>query len=125
MRLSTRVHGTIDIVIGLLLVLGPWLLDFAESRGGWTAMLVGIAILLNALVTDFEIGRLRRLEIPVHLWIDGLLGLLLATSPWLFEFDQTVWIPHVVAGVLLIVVALLSNTVPGYDRRQSNRSAAG
>lgn len=125
MRLSTRVHGTMDIVVGLLLVVGPWLLGFAQSRGGLIAILIGIAIIINALVTDFEIGQLRRLEIPVHLWIDGLLGLLLATSPWLFEFDRTVWIPHVVAGVVLIVMALLTKTVPGYDRRQSNPVTAG
>ena len=125
MRLSTRVHGTMDLVIGLLLVVVPWLLGFAQSRGGLTAILIGIAIILNALVTDFEIGQVRRLEIPVHLWIDGLLGLLLATSPWLLEFDRTVWIPHVVGGVLLIIVALLTKTVPGYDRRQSNAVAAG
>lgn len=125
MRLSTRAHGTMDLVIGLLLLAIPWLLGFGEGPAGWVAMLVGGAIIINALVTDFEVGRVRRLSIPVHLWIDGILGLLLAASPWLFEFDQTAWIPHVAAGVLLIVIALISKTVPGYERRQSRPVAAG
>jgi hypothetical protein len=42
---------------------------------------------------------------------------LLATSPWIFGFDTEVWIPHVALGVLEIAVAVVTDTIPGYERR--------
>jgi hypothetical protein len=61
----------------------------------------------------------RRLPMPVHLWLDGLSGLLLAASPWLFGFDQQVCAPHVALGILEVLAAFLTNTVPGYERRRA------
>ncbi|HUE95917.1 MAG TPA: SPW repeat protein [Longimicrobiaceae bacterium] len=124
MRLSTRVHGTFDLGIGVLLIVLPWFLGFGGSTAAWTAALVGVAVAANALLTDFELGRIRRIAIPVHLWIDGLLGVFLAVSPWLLQFDRTAWVPHVLVGVALAAAALLSETVPAYDRRRSLSAAA-
>lgn len=118
MRLSSRTHGIIDLVIGLALLITPFALGFGlVDAAGWVAVAAGIAVLLNMLLTDFEFGRMRSVQLTVHLWIDGLIGLFLAASPWLLTFDQTAWVPHVAAGVLLIIVAFLTQTIPGYDRR--------
>lgn len=126
MRLSTRVHGLLDYAIGLLLIAAPWLLGFA--RGGaetWVPVAVGGSALLYSLFTDYELGLVRKVQMPVHLWLDGLGGLLLAVSPWLFGFDELVWIPHVAAGVVEMAVAFFTDTIPGYDRRQGGRAATG
>jgi hypothetical protein len=126
MRLSTRVHGFLDYAVGLLLIAAPWLLGFA--RGGaetWVPVAVGGGALLYSLFTDYELGLVRKIQMPVHLWLDGLGGLLLAVSPWLFGFDELVWIPHVAAGMVEIVVAFFTDTIPGYERRQGTRAAAG
>ena len=125
MRVSTRVHGIIDDLIGAALVASPWLLAYGiAGPAGWVAVAGGLAIILNTLTTDFEMGRFRSIPIPVHLWIDAVLGLFLAVSPWLLSFDQTAWAPHLAAGILIILVAFLTATVPGYDRR-SDAAAAG
>jgi hypothetical protein len=116
--LTTRVHGFLDYTVALLLIAAPWLLGFA--RGGaetWVPVGLGVATILYSLFTDYELGIVRRLQMPMHLWLDALAGVLLAVSPWLFNFDQVVWIPHVVVGVTEVVVAFLSQTVPGYERR--------
>ena len=49
---------------------------------------------------------------PVHLWIDGLAGALLAVSPWLFGFSELVWAPHLIVGLLEIGAALFTHTAP-------------
>jgi len=125
--IPTRVHGVLDYLVGLLLIGAPWLLGFA--RGGpesWVPVAVGAAALVYSLFTDYELGVVRRIQMPVHLWLDALGGLLLIVSPWLFGFDQEVWRPHVVAGTLELAVAGLTNTIPGYDRRRrGERVAAG
>lgn len=121
MRLPTRVHGMLDYLVGALLMAMPWLGGFA--RGGpetWIMVGVGGAILLYSVFTDYELGAVRRLPMPVHLLLDGLGGALLAVSPWLLGFDQTIWFPHVVAGVWAIVVATLTDTIPRYERRRAS-----
>jgi hypothetical protein len=122
--LTTRIHGMLDYLFGLTLIAAPWLLGFAAG-GAETWVPVGLGALLigYSLITDYELGVLKRLQIPLHLWLDGLGGVLLAVSPWLFNFDQQVWLPHVIIGVLQIASAFLTQTVPGYERRGSSSPA--
>lgn len=120
MRLTTRMHGYIDYVLSAVLLIAPWVLGFGDSVAGMVAMGAGVIVLLLTLTTNFEAGIVKRVEVPIHLWIDGVLGLLLALSPWLIGFDRTTWIPHLIAGILLVLFALITNTVPGRDRRRSD-----
>jgi hypothetical protein len=118
MSLSTRTHGALDYVLGIATSALPWILGLPlDEPAGWAPTAIGVALIINALATDFELGILRKLHIPVHLWIDGLLGLLLAISPWLLGFDRSGWIPHLVLGAVIIAAAFLTDTIPGYDRR--------
>jgi hypothetical protein len=119
MRLTTRMHGYTDYVLSAVLLIVPWVMGFGDSVAGVTAMMAGAIVLLLTLSTNFEAGVVKRMEVPVHLWIDGILGLLLALSPWLIGFDRTTWIPHLAAGILLVLLALVTNTVPEVDRRRS------
>ena len=126
MRLSTHLHGYLDYSVGVLLIAAPWILGFA--RGGaesWVFVAAGVGAIAYSLFTDYELGLVRRIQMPVHLWLDGLAGILLAVSPWLFAFDDVVRIPHLVAGIFEIVVALVTNTIPGYERRRGARPATG
>jgi hypothetical protein len=122
MRLPTRVHGMLDYLLGALLIALPWVAGFA--RGGaesWVPVAIGATLLAYSAVTDYELSLLRRLATPTHLLLDGLAGVALAVSPWLFGFDQTVWLPHVIAGVWAIVTATLTDTIPRYDRRRAGQ----
>lgn len=123
MRISTRVHGYLDYSFGALLIALPWLMGFA--RGGpetWVPVGLGAGALLYSLFTDYELGAIKTLQMPVHLWLDGISGVVLAVSPWLLEFDERVWIPHVALGVTEVLVAFFTNTIPGYERRRGARA---
>lgn len=117
MRLTTRSHGYLDFLLAAVLLPLPWVAGLGGSAAGVTALIAGASILVVTLATNFEMGLVTWLEIPLHLWIDGVLGLLLALSPWLFGFDRTTWIPHVGVGMLIILSALITDTVPRRDRR--------
>jgi hypothetical protein len=122
--LSTRVHGMLDYLMAAVLVAAPWLLGFA--RGGaetWVPVALGVALAAYSLATDYELGVMRRIQMPLHLWLDAGAGLLLAVSPWLLNFDQHVWVPHVALGVLAIGAAFLTDTIPGYERRGARTPA--
>ena len=123
MRLSTRVHGALDYLVGALLAASPWLLGFA--RGGaetWVPVVVGAGVVLYSLFTDYELGAVRRLQMSVHLWLDGLGGVVLAASPWVLGFDRHVWVPHLAFGLFEVATALLTDTIPAYERRRAQRA---
>lgn len=117
--LPTRVHGVIDWIMGLLLIALPWILGFA--RGGWDTWVpvaVGAVGLVVTFFTDHEYGIVRKIPMIGHLWVDGLSGLLLASSPWIFGFSDTVWIPHLVLGLTEFAAALITQTEPTRPRNE-------
>ncbi|HEX8904679.1 MAG TPA: SPW repeat protein [Longimicrobiaceae bacterium] len=119
MRLPTRTHGVLDYTVGALMIALPFVLRFGQGAQTWIFVALGGAAILYSLFTDYELGVVRKLQMPVHLWLDGISGVLLAVSPWLFGFDTEVWIPHVVVGLFEIAVAVVTDTVPGYERRSA------
>lgn len=119
MRIPTRVHGVLDYLMGALLIAAPWLLGFAT--GGpeqWAPVVAGGTAILYSLFTDYELGVVKAIGMPWHLLLDGIAGVALMASPWVLGFDEKVWIPHVAAGALEVVVAFFTNTIPAYERRR-------
>ncbi len=121
--ISTRAHGVLDYVVGGLLIASPWLFDFA--RGGvetWLPVILGAGAILYSLVTDYELGAVRKLSMRSHLWLDALSGVLLAASPWLFGFAEYVYLPHLIIGLAEIGVAMMTKTVSPTELAHRDRS---
>jgi hypothetical protein len=98
--------------VGLLLILLPFLLGLdSKSAEAWVLTGAGIAALIYSLLTKYELGVVHILPMSVHLALDALSGLFVATSPWLFDFADRVFLPHVIMGVLEIGAALLTSRV--------------
>ena len=112
--IPTRVHGMLDYGVGALLIVVPYLLGFADGTAAqWVPQLLGLVAIGGALMTDYELGVMRVIPMPVHLGIDIASGVLLALSPWLFGFaDRVLW-PHLIVGIMEIGAGLMTRTVPG------------
>jgi hypothetical protein len=111
--LSTKAHGVMDYLMGIVLIALPWLLGFAE--GGtetWIPVILGISMIGLALMTDYEMGAMKTLSMSAHLTIDLLSGALLAASPWLFGFAEHVYLPHLILGIAEIAASLITQKVP-------------
>ena len=116
----TRVHGVVDWIMAPLLIALPWIFGFAQ--GGvemWVPVALGIVGLIVTFFTDHEFGIVRKIPMIGHLWVDGLSGLLLAASPWLFGFSDFVWIPHLVLGLTEFAAALITRTEPSHTPRHA------
>lgn len=114
--IPTRIHAYIDYLMGLLLIAAPWILGFSE--GGpetWVPVVLGAGVIVYSLLTNYELGVVKAIPMPVHLGLDIAGGAILAASPWLFGFANEVWVPHVVLGLLEIGVALFTQTAPEYQ----------
>lgn len=119
--INTKVHGFHDYFTWILLLVSPWMFRFANGKiEMWIPILLGVFTLFLSLITDYEFGLFRMLNMKTHLLIDFATGLFLGLSPWIFGFSKTVYIPHVFIGGLQVIVALVSQQVPYTDRPRKN-----
>jgi hypothetical protein len=119
--LSTKVHGVMDYLVGLLLISSPWLFGFPNGGAQTTVpVTLGISTLLYSLITNYEYSAAKILPFSTHLLFDVLSGLFLASSPWLFGFNDTVYLPHLVFGLLELGVVLISKKKAGQQRVRSH-----
>ncbi len=113
--IPTRIHGILDYLVGIILIASPWVFDF--DNGGaetWVPVIVGVMVLLQTIMTNFEVGFIRKIPMATHLRMDFFIGLFLIASPWIFDFDEQVWEPHVIFGVFSILASLMTRTTPDY-----------
>jgi len=116
--LSTRTHGIIDYIVGVALILAPFILGFANGGAAmWVPIILGAGAILYSLLTDYEMGVVRRISMRTHLGIDAIGGILLAVSPWLFNFDELVVAPHLIVGLLVLGASMTTETEPSPTRR--------
>ncbi|MFN4100599.1 MAG: hypothetical protein ACK4GT_12555 [Pararhodobacter sp.] len=107
--IDTRTHGIIDYVTGALLIVAPYLFGFAT--GGieqWLPQLLGAITIVMSLFTRYELSIAKVIPLRVHFGVDMASGALLAVSPWLFGFSHIIWWPHLLVGVLEIIVPLMT-----------------
>jgi hypothetical protein len=108
--LPTRVHGVIDYLWGLALLSTPWLFGFADVPGAkWTAIIFGLGAILYSALTAYELGLLKLLPMPLHLILDGIGGIVLAASPFLFGFSNQVYWPHVLFGLFSVAASFVTH----------------
>lgn len=117
--LPTSVHGVLDYIVGIALIAAPWIFQFAYVGGAAVIVpiVLGIALIVYSLVTRYEWGipGIKFLPMPYHLVIDFVAAVFLAVSPWIFGFASrplNVWLPHLVVGIAVVLVVLVSQTHP-------------
>ena len=112
--IPTRVHGILDYLVGVLLIFAPRIFGFENTGAASTVPVVlGVAALIYSLLTRYELGLIKVLPFKAHLAMDFASGVVLLVSPWAFGFSETVWVPHVIVGLLEIGAATMTRTVPG------------
>ena len=111
--LPTSVHGVIDYLWGLALLASPWILGFADVPAAkWVAIVFGVGAILYSALTAYELGLLKILPMPMHLILDGIGGIVLAASSFLFGFaDQVLW-PHLLFGLFSVVACFVTRLEP-------------
>lgn len=113
-----RIHGMLDYLVGAFLVALPWL--FGVDGGGgrtWIPILLGAGTILYSLFTDYEMGLVPRIPLPVHLGLDVAVGLFLIAAPFLFSFARDVMDPYLAIGVLEVVTAVATDmSLSGRER---------
>src|SRR3982751_43212 len=120
---GTRVHGLLDYLMGIGLIGAPLLLNLAtDGVETWVPALLGLAIIVYSLFTNYELGVWKVLSIRTHLLLDLVVGIILSLSPWIFGFSRLVWTPHLLLGIIIICLSIVSKpraSVKYRDKRAS------
>ena len=121
--ISTKVHGVLDYLMGIILIASPWLLDFnREGAETWVPVILGAGVILYSLITDYELSISKTISMKTHLTLDVLSGVFLAASPWIFGFDDYVYLPHLILGILEIGADAMTETTPRHGYTTSHHS---
>lgn len=117
--IDTRLHAVLDYAVGALLIIAPYL--FGLANGGieqWLPQVLGAATIIMSLMTAYEFSFAKIIPLRVHLGVDVASGALLAVSPWLFGFAGIIWWPHLLVGLIEIVVVVLTKRQPAVGIRR-------
>src|SRR5688572_21000048 len=121
--LSTKAHGVLDYLVGAILMAAPWVLGFAQNRAEtWVPVILGASAIWYSLFTTYEMCVSKKLSMPMHLGIDIASGILLAASPWLFGFNDYIYMPHLVIGIGEILIASITDRTPYRNRSTASHS---
>lgn len=122
--LSTKAHGILDYLVGVILIAAPWILGFARNGAEtWVPVILGAGAIMYSLLTNYEMGVTKTISMRTHLALDIASGIFLAAAPWIFNFNDFVYLPHLILGLGEILVASITERYPSYDR--NHRTTAG
>lgn len=121
--IPTKVHGALDYIVAIALILAPMIFGFASVGGAavFIPVILGIGLFLYSLFTRYEWGVVKVIGMPYHLIVDVAASLLLLASPFIFGFANqplNVWLPHVIVGITVIIVVIFSQTQPAAKELQ-------
>jgi hypothetical protein len=92
----------VNLILGLWVLVSPWALGHqAETNPTWNAVILGILIAAVALFALFRVMAWQE-------WVNLVLGIWLAISPWMLGFSGLVaamW-NALIVGAVVAVLAL-------------------
>jgi hypothetical protein len=119
--ISPTLHGTLDYVLGAVLVLAPFVLGFESDTATTVSVVAGIAELIVAMTTDWSRGIVKLIPPAVHGMIDAVFVLALILVPFVFGFsgdDDTATAFFVILGVGGVLLVLATRFVPDAGTRR-------
>lgn len=108
--LPQSVHGVLDYLVALTLIVAPFALDFvAESAfAHWLSVAAGVGLLVYSLLTDYSVGAFGAIPFKLHLAFDFSAGALFTVLAFVAGFEAvTAWFYGVI-GVAVLAVVLVT-----------------
>jgi len=122
--ITPRVHGLLDYMSAIVLILAPSVLEFNEVSpyAYWLSVIAGVILILYSLMTDYDFSIGMLIPLKTHLVIDFSAGVLFILWPFIFDFTDLVLAYYLVMGFgILLVVGLTQSD----EESQLNQSAKG
>src|SRR5262245_51209590 len=110
--ITKSIHAyLIDYPVAVVLIAAPFVLKLGESGpvALWLSVVVGVAALLLAVLTDHPTGLVRIIPYWLHLWVDRAVGVVFVSVPFAFKFaGLDAWYYWVLAAAVLVTTSVLN-----------------
>ncbi len=104
---SLKTHNILDYVIGVVLIIAPYLFglgDLPASRN--TFLIAGIALICYSALTNYEFSLAKIIPLGVHMVLDVIVGAVVGLAPYLFGFRDMIsggqFLLHICLGIFAI-----------------------
>lgn len=88
--LPVMVHGALEYLAGILLIVAPFLLDFDSTAATAAGVGLGLALLAFTAMSALPTGLVRSIPVGVHVTVDIVFAVLLVALPFLLDLtDET------------------------------------
>jgi uncharacterized membrane protein HdeD (DUF308 family) len=118
MQGSKRFIDWVNLLLGIWLIVSPWVLGtVASTTATYVLVVMGIALVA------FSVWALLRIENRAAEWWHLFVGVLLFALPWIFKFTTTFsdamnsWIVGIVVTVLSLITMMLINGMHGHEHQ--------
>jgi hypothetical protein len=110
--ITKSIHAyLIDYPIAIVLIAVPFVLKLGQSGPAamWLSVVVGVAALLLAAMTDHATGLVRIIPYWMHLRVDRAVGLMFVIAPFVFKFvGLDAWYYWVLAAAVLLTTSVFN-----------------
>lgn len=71
--IKTKIHGVVDFLIGIVLIVSPWIVGIAMNGiDTWLPVILGVNAIVYSMLTDYEMGAIKLIPMRIHIF-NGLL----------------------------------------------------
>ena len=125
--ISTTFYGVVNYVAAICLIASPWLFDFAQYGGAalFMPILIGWFQLIMAIFSRNPVGFIKVFPMQMHNCLDVLTGSFLMCLPWTYDFSSKVYLPHLVFGLLFLVMGIFVQKSPFLTRADRSLPEGG
>jgi hypothetical protein len=113
--LPLRIHAAIEPLIGLVLILSPWIFGFSDANDAQTLCIVlGVIVIIAGAMTDWRVSLVRIIPLRVHFMTDLLVAAVLILAPFVLGYSSNGAATRftIIAGVLEAIAALSTRWDP-------------
>lgn len=98
--IKAPLHGILDYLVDITLILGPFLLEFPDRPSAIIFVPVGIgtANLIYSLLTGYSRGLVALIPFRIHLALDFIVGLVLIAIPIVYSVEGIPALFHFLMG---------------------------
>jgi hypothetical protein len=110
--ITKSIHAyLIDYPVAVVLIGAPFVLKLGQSGpvAMWLSVVVGVAALLLAALTDHPTGLVHIIPYWLHLWVDRAVGVVFVIAPFAFRFfGLDAWYYWILAAAVLLTTSVLN-----------------
>ena len=115
--ISPTLHGVIDYSAAVALIAGPFLFDLGQSHplAKWLSLVIGVAVVIVSLNTQYRYGVFNTLPFDGHLAIDLFAATTFLVAPLIWGFEGIDFYYYLANAAVVYLVVAFSASKSGLE----------